>query len=114
MNHNHTILLNRKRNGLSQGELAKLLGISQSVLCRIEDGQVANIQFDVVLALTVVFGVPLNRMFPQRYTKVEEDVMARAADLYQAHESKTDRKSLQKRNLCDQMMRRATANLQGA
>lgn len=112
MHHNHSILLLRKNYNLSQGDLAHLIGISQSALCRMEDGQVGNLQFDVVLALAVIFGESLNRMFPKRYAKIEEAVMNRAADMYQATEGRSDSKMLIRRELFEQMMRRATANRQ--
>ncbi len=110
MHHNHTILVRRKHYGFSQGEFARLLGISQSALCRFEDGQVGKLRIDIVLALTVIFGDPLHLLLPQHYAAVEEAVMSRAAKFYQAIEGKSDYKSLRRRDLFDQMMRRATAN----
>lgn len=110
MKNSHTILLYRKRNALTQGELAHLLGISQSALSRIEEEQVKDLRLDTALALTVVFGLGPHRMFNADYLRIEEDVMNRAAELHQAARAKDDRKSVKKQSLLDDMMRRATAN----
>jgi len=49
-------------------------------------------------------------MFPGLYEQVEETIMGRAARLDGELAGKTDRKSLRKRELLSDMMRRATAN----
>lgn len=110
MKDSHTILLHRKRNALTQGELAQLLGVSQSVLSRIEDGLAADLRLDVALALTVVFGLGPHRMFDARYQRIEDEVMNRAAELHQRIHGGKDRKAAKKQSLLDDMMRRATAN----
>ena len=110
MNNSHTILLHRKRTGLSQGELAHLIGISQSALSRIEEAQVSDMRLDVALALTVIFGQGPHRMFAEGFSKIEDEVMTRTADVYQTLLGKNDGKSAKKRALFDDMMRRATAN----
>ena len=110
MNTSHTILLHRKRIGLSQGELAHLIGISQSALSRIEEAQVGDLRLDVALALTVVFGQAPHRMFAEQFNAIEEEVITRAASVYDTVRDKADRKSVKKRDLFDDMMRRATAS----
>ena len=110
MQNSHTILLYRKRTGLAQGELAQMLGISQSALSRIEESQTVDLRLDVALALTVIFGLGPHRMFGEAFTRIEAEVMTRTADLYQAMNDKKDPKSAKKRALFDEMMRRATAN----
>jgi len=110
MNNSHIISLRRRHAALTQGELAHLLGISQSVLSRLEDNEAKELWFDVALALTVVFGDAPHRMFSRHYRRIEEQVMTRAADLHEANRGKSDRKSLRKRALLDDMMRRATTS----
>jgi len=110
MNNAHTILLYRKRAALTQGELAQLLGISQSALSRIEEGQVKDLRLDVALGLTVVFGLGPHHMFDEHYATIEDEVMERAARLDQRIRQRKDRKSARKQALLDEMMRRATAN----
>jgi len=110
MKNAHTILLLRKRTGLSQGELAELIGISQSALSRIEEAQVSDLRLDAALSLTVIFGQRPHRMFAERFAELEDAIMTRAADLYQALRGKRDAKSMKKHALLDDMMRRATAS----
>lgn len=110
MDNSHVILLRRRNAALTQGELAHLLGISQSVLSRLEDNEAKELWFDIALALTVIFGEAPHRMFSRHYTHIEEQVMTRAAGMHEANRGKSDRKSLRKQALLDDMMRRATAN----
>jgi len=94
---------------LSAGELARLLGRDGSMVCRLERcGQVPGGK--AALGLEVIFGVSARDVFPRLYDRVEEAIMARAARLDQQLAGKTDRRSLRKRELLADMMKRATAN----
>ncbi len=63
-----------------------------------------------MLGLQVIFGVKAEEMFPGLYDQVEDAVMARALRFYEKLDGKTDRKSLRKRELLTDMMKRATSN----
>jgi hypothetical protein len=77
------------------------------MVCRVEKcGQPPSGK--IALGLEVIFGVPSKDMFPGLYEEVEDSVMARAARLDTQLEGKTDRRSLRKRELLTDMMRRAT------
>lgn len=71
----------RKRSGLSQGELALLLGCkSGSKVSRYErGGRVPT--FDTLAGLEVVFKKPIRELFRGRYERVHRDVRLRAQRL---------------------------------
>lgn len=71
----------RKRSGLSQDELALLLGCtSGSKISRYERScRVPSL--DTVIALEVVFGEPARELFGGRYERVRRDVRRRAQRL---------------------------------
>jgi ribosome-binding protein aMBF1 (putative translation factor) len=103
------VRLNRNHWSLSSEELARLLGRNASMVCRLEKcGQIPGGK--VALGLEIIFGVAARDMFPCLYEQVEEAIMARALRLYELLDGKTDRKSLRKRELLSEMMKRATAN----
>lgn len=47
----------RKKNDLSQSDLAKLAGTTQSVISRIESGTTRNITIDYLLKIVSILGV---------------------------------------------------------
>jgi hypothetical protein len=103
----------RTRWALSSEDLARLLGRNASMVCRLEKcGQMPSSR--AALGCQVIFGVTPKDMFPRHYEEVEEMIMARAARLHQQLEDKADRKSALKRELLEDMMRRATGNRKGA
>lgn len=71
----------RKRSGLSQDELASLLGCkSGSKVSRYErSGRVPSL--DTLLAFEIVFNEPASQLFRGRYESVRSDVRRRAARL---------------------------------
>lgn len=70
------ILTERKRAGLSQQELAYLLGIkSGSTVSRCENFE-RSVSLDAAIALEVVFGVSIRELFAGRY----EQIAARTID----------------------------------
>ena len=52
-----SILKARKKQSLSQKELAKMLGTTQSVISRIENGTSRNITLDYLMKVVTVLGV---------------------------------------------------------
>ncbi|MBL6992017.1 MAG: helix-turn-helix transcriptional regulator [Bacteriovoracaceae bacterium] len=51
------IVKSRKKQGLSQGELAEMLGTTQSVISRIENGTTRHITIDYLMKIVTVLGV---------------------------------------------------------
>jgi DNA-binding XRE family transcriptional regulator len=73
----------RLRWGLSQGELAYLLGWSRSeVISRIEMKQRAP-SLKLVIACFVLFGVPVTELFPDLSSGIEAEVIARVWEFYE-------------------------------
>ena len=73
----------RRRWGLTQAELAFLLGYrSDSVICRLER-QKTRVPLRVAFACFVLFGTPSSELFPGLSDEAEEAVMARVWDLYE-------------------------------
>ncbi len=101
--HFHTyVRRNRKHWSLSQDELARLLGISQSATSRIESGDCAP-NLNEALRLQVIFSRSPRALFPAMYDRVEESVMAVAAEMDRELEGKTDRVSVRKQQLLTAM-----------
>lgn len=97
----------RLRWGLTARDFALLLGRDPSMITRLErEGK--SLSGRAALACQVVFGVPPQTMFPALYEQVEDAVMARAAKLHEALEGRSDRRSVRRRELLADMMRRAT------
>jgi hypothetical protein len=105
----NSVRQHRTHWALSAEELARLLGRNASMVCRLEKcGQPPGGKS--ALGLEVIFGEPASKMFPGLYVHVEEAIMARALRLYEKLDGRTDRKSLRKRELLADMMKRATSN----
>lgn len=67
----------RKKSGLSQKDLALLVGReSASVVSRYEAGS-RTISLETAVAFSVVYGVPLGDLFAGMVSKVEEETIAR-------------------------------------
>lgn len=52
------IVVERKKQNLSQEELAQMLGTTQSVVSRIESGLSKNITIDYLLKIITILGLP--------------------------------------------------------
>lgn len=99
----------RRRWALSQPELAQLLGISQSVISRIEAGELIP-GTSLALGLQVIFGQSPRALFPGLYSSVEDAVMAQAAELDRALGARKDYATETKRRLLTAMALRASAS----
>ena len=106
MLHNTYVRRNRRQWSLSQEELARLLGISQTRVSRCESSEVAP-EIEIALGLQVIFGRSPRALFPGLYGRIEEAVMAMAAEMDRQLEGKKDRISLRKRELLAHMSRRS-------
>ena len=119
--HNHTHLMpqhtyvrrNRLRWALSQDDLARLLGVSQSIVSRCETPEYRP-DINVALGLQVIFGHSPRSLFPGIYAAVEDAVMANAARLDQALGRRQDHAATIKRRLLTGMAHRAGGNVRGA
>ena len=110
MSHVHSVVLNRKRWALSQGELADLLGVSQAHVSRIEEGESAkSTKLETVLALQVIFDRSPRSLFPGIYDAVEESVIRRGANLDTSLRQKSDPDSEKKKQLLTTLVKRATS-----
>ena len=111
--HYHTyVRRNRKHWSLSQDELARLLGVSQSAASRCESGECAP-DFNMALGLQVIFSRSPRALFPGLYRQVEEAVMAVAAEMDRELEGKTDRASVRKQQLLAAMSVRTEHSPEG-
>lgn len=85
--------------GLTQRELAEIIGIVSSVqVSRYENGKRAP-RIEIALACQAIFGVAPSIMFPDTYALVEEEVMRNMAQMDLALQNTTNPSDLRKREL---------------
>ena len=96
----------RKQWGLSQAELAELLGVEVSTVCKAETGA-RNPTIDLVLGAEVIFGHNAREIFPAAYEEVESEIMARAETLHEELQTRTDEPAQAKLRLLTEMIERA-------
>jgi transcriptional regulator with XRE-family HTH domain len=97
----------RQRHALSTDDLAQLIGqASPTIISRYECGS-RQPTLEIALALQVIFGLAPREMFPDLFAQVEAAVMERAAGLYSKLDDLTDRRSIARRELLDDMAQRA-------
>jgi transcriptional regulator with XRE-family HTH domain len=83
---------NRKRLGLSQEEVAQLLGAeSGAKVCRYERF-VREPSLQTALAYEAVFKKPASELFPGLYQKIEQEVAARARALARKTEGRKSKR----------------------
>jgi transcriptional regulator with XRE-family HTH domain len=97
----------RLRWGLSQGELANLLGCKTAgVISRIEKKLRAP-TLKIVMGCFVLFGTPAAEVFPDISGTVEIDVMERVWELYENVQGDPSRKTKTKIELLESIIERA-------
>lgn len=97
---------NRRRWGLSQRELAVLIGLSSSTtVSRIERSE-RKPSAATLIACGVVFGLAVPDLFPTLHAGIEEAVLAKAKELYERLEEKNDKQSELKRKLLEDILAR--------
>ena len=97
----------RLRSGLSQGELAHLLGWKRAeVISRIEKKQRPP-TLKLVIACFILFGAPSAELFPDISASIEIDVMARVWELYEKIQGDPSKKTKIKIELLEGAIRRA-------
>ena len=80
------LLTLRKRSGLSQADLALLMGISASALCRLET-QTRRPSLEFAIATEVILGQRLKNVFPAAYESVQHRIVERAQRLRDRYRS---------------------------
>ena len=97
----------RLRWGLSQGELAQLLGWKGAeVVSRIEKKQ-RTPTLKLVIACFILFGAPAAELFPDISASIEIDVMARVQEMYESIQGDPSRKTKAKIELFEGAIQRA-------
>lgn len=91
--------------GLSQSELANLLGISASLLSKVES-LTRRPTARVILPAEIVFGLGPDEIFPGAYRGIEKDVGQRARALRQQLKHRSDWAALEKSRQLKAMLRR--------
>ena len=97
----------RLRWGLSQGELAHLLGWKRpEVVSRIEKKQRPP-TLKLVIACFILFGAPAAELFPDISASIDADVMARVWEMYDNIQGDPSRKTKIKIELLEGAIQRA-------
>jgi len=98
---------NRRQWGLTQRELAELLGLSSSgAVSRIEHSK-RRPSTATLIACSIVFGLVTPDLFPILHVEIEEAVLGTAKELYERLETKNDKQSERKQKLLKDILARA-------
>jgi transcriptional regulator with XRE-family HTH domain len=73
----------RKRWGLSQADLARLLGVKASTTISRLEGFSRLPDLRTALCVEIIFGVPVRELFPKFSDEVEARLLERANDFYE-------------------------------
>ena len=94
----------RKRWGLTQPQLAKLVSLaSPSAISRIEHSK-RNPTAATLMALSIVFGLPLPDLLASLYDDIEEAVANASEALLEELERRTDKESVLARTLLEDIL----------
>lgn len=77
----------RKRAGLTQTEMASLVGLHTAENVSRYEHLTRRPSLDTTFAFQLIFGVPAQDLFPGLYREVEQGVRARAQRILRQHES---------------------------
>ncbi|MBS1983504.1 MAG: helix-turn-helix transcriptional regulator [Bdellovibrionales bacterium] len=99
----------RKRWGLSQRELASLLGQSVSLISRFERLS-REPTVHALIGAEFAFGEPARRLFPGLYSTVEAAVTLRAIDFAERLAEQSSPIALVQRELLEEIARRAASD----
>jgi transcriptional regulator with XRE-family HTH domain len=96
----------RKRWGLTQPQLAKLVSLaSPSAISRIERSK-RNPTAATLIALSIVFGLPLPDLLASLYDDIEETVVTAAKEILDDVSGRTDKDSVLARTLMEDVLAR--------
>jgi transcriptional regulator with XRE-family HTH domain len=96
----------RRRWGLSQAELAMLLGLASSTTVSRIERSVRAPTATVMVACCILFGLAAPELFTTLHDEIEEVVGTAAKNLYDGLEGKTDKQSVRKRAFLDEVLSR--------
>ena len=88
----------RRESGLSQGDLADLIGTHRNVISD-HEREVHPLSARLLIAAELVFGIGSDDLFPGIHNEIENDVCQAAIALHRGLEGKTDARSMKKRKL---------------
>src|ERR1700740_1800848 len=107
MSHTHELRAHRRAHRLHQEELAHLIGVSRTMIYRMEKGARAQLaDVEAILAIEFGFGKSPSQIFTALYASVEEGVMRRAAELETVWRTLPDAKARANLALLDAMLSR--------
>ncbi len=99
----------RMRWGLTQPELAGLLGITESALSKFETQALAPTKC-LILGTEVIFGQTAREAFPALYAQTERNIMRRAAAFSERLEGNGGEAARNKLRLVEEMIERSEAD----
>lgn len=101
----------RREWALTQKELSFLLGRkSASSVSRLEQCE-RNPCAAILFACEVLLERPPRALFPKLYAQIEEQVLIRAAKLYEALEKESSKEALRKKEFLSAVLKRAISSL---
>jgi transcriptional regulator with XRE-family HTH domain len=111
----HEMRAHRRAYRLHQDELAHLLGVTPTMIHRMEKGARAQLaDVEAILGLEVVFGKSPSQIFTAFYAAVEEAVIRRAAALEAVWRTLDDAKAKANLALLDEIVARVKITPDGA
>jgi transcriptional regulator with XRE-family HTH domain len=96
----------RLRWGFSQAELAFIIGTTRNYISYLE-AEKRRPKLSDAFALQVIFGVAFVELFPRLFAETEDDVLARAYDLYEQLQGHPSGKTRIKLDFLEEMFERA-------
>jgi transcriptional regulator with XRE-family HTH domain len=96
----------RRRWGLSQAELALLLGVASSTTVSRIERSVRTPTATVLVACCILFGLPAPELFTSLHDEIEEVVGTAVKNLCDGLEGKSDKQSVRKREFLEQVLLR--------
>lgn len=101
------IRTHRRKWALTQKELVFLLGRKSSThVSRLEQAK-RTPHVEIIIACEILFGTPSDQLLPKLYEEVEEEVMARAAELYEKLEGESGHAAARKKEFLSTVLKRA-------
>jgi transcriptional regulator with XRE-family HTH domain len=97
----------RKQWGLSQPDLASLLGVTGSAQCRFENLS-RRPSAELIIGAEVIFGLAPKEVFPAFYHDIERSIVGRARAMYAHLELQSDPTSREKLRLLTEIIERAS------
>lgn len=110
MSHRNALRVHRKKWGLSQREVAHLLGLrARSVVSVYEAGWVLP-SLRVLIAYQFMFGAAPDELFPGLKRRVEQQVARRAVVLDRKYRARNDAEALQVKRFLQQLVEKSDSS----